>query len=293
VLVLLYTAAFSLMHSLPGGPWDSTKPVPPAVRKNLERYYHLDEPFWRQYVRYIRNLFRGDLGPSYVQTYRDVDEILGPAVAISLSLGVPAVFFSIAIGILAGAAMASSLGKAVDQVLSLLFNTCIGIPEYVSGPLLLLITAVAAPALPATGWAGILSRGAILPILTLLIRPIAIIARYSRSSLMDVLEKDYIVTAYAKGAGRMRVLAKHALRNALQPIMTVGGTLVAFVITGTFYVEVVYGIPGFGRVFVNSVVSRDYPVALAAILVVGAFMCVINLCVDALYVIVDPRVTYD
>ena len=292
-LLVLYTVVFFLVRALPGSPWDSTKPLPPTVERNLRRYYGLDAPLWEQYSHYLWNIVsRGDFGPTYTQPDRTANDVLFDAALTSSQLGVVAMLLAVTGGLCLGIISALHRGKMADHLIAWVTSVGISIPEYVTTPLLILVLSLTLNLVPTSGWNGLFDSRVIVPILALSIRPGSSITRYTRNSMLDVLSADYIVAAHAKGLHLRTVTIKHAMRNALNPILTVIGTHTAFVITGSFYVEAASSIPGFASLYLQSILEREYPVIMGAVLIFGTFIALVNLCVDILYGLLDPRIRY-
>lgn len=292
-LLAVYTITFLLIHITPGGPWDSDKPLSAEAKAALDKAYGLDKPLWRQYIDYLVNVLHGDFGPSFTQRNRDVTDIIRDTFPVSIKLGLVAIVIAAIVGIGAGTISAVKQNTPLDYFAT--FGAIIGIsaPSYVIASLLILLLANTLHLVPTSGWGGILDRRTIIPAIALALGPAAILARYTRSSLLDILRQDYVRTARAKGLRDRVVIVRHALRNAMIPVATVMGISFANVITGSFFVEVVYGVPGLGSYFVKSVTGRDYPVMLGTTLLFAAIITVMNMLVDILYGVLDPRIAYD
>jgi len=292
-LLAVYTITFLLIHATPGGPWDSDKPLSPEAKAALDKAYGLDKPLWGQYLDYLWKALHGDFGPSFVQRNRDVADIVKDFFPVSLKLGLVAILISALIGITAGVISAVKQNTPLDYFAT--FGAIIGIsvPSYVIASLLILLLATTLHLVPTGGWDGIFSTRAIIPALALALGPAAILARYTRSSLLDVLRQDYVRTARAKGLRDRIVIVRHALRNSLIPVATVMGISFANVITGSFFVEVVCGVPGLGRYFVQAATARDYSVMLGTTLLFATIITTMNLLVDLLYGVLDPRIAYE
>ncbi|HXX38295.1 MAG TPA: ABC transporter permease [bacterium] len=292
-MVIVYTLAFLLIHATPGGPWDNAeKPLAPQVLANLKAKYHLDDPLWKQYVLYLDNALHGSLGPSYVNTSQDVTEIIKEFFPVSLQLGAAAMVFAIAIGIPLGTLAAVYRNTPVDYTAMGIVVLGISIPNYVMATLLVTVFAVVLHWIPTGGWRGLLDVRVLAPMVAIGFRPATTLARYLRTSLLEVLHQDYIRTAQAKGLVGFRVIVRHGLKNALTPIATVSGILVADVITGSFFVETITRVPGIGRYFVTATTGRDYPVLLALALLFAIIIITMNILVDLSYALIDPRVRY-
>ncbi|HLJ58808.1 MAG TPA: ABC transporter permease [bacterium] len=292
-MVIVYTLAFLLVHATPGGPWDNAeKPLAPQVIANLKAKYHLDAPLWTQYVLYLDNAVHGSLGPSYVNTSQDVSEIIAEFFPVSMQLGAAAMLFAIAVGIPLGTLAAVYRNTPVDYAAMGAVVLGISIPNYVMATLLVTVFAVALHWVPTGGWRGLLDIRVLIPMVAIGFRPATILARYLRTSLLEVLHQDYIRTARAKGLAGSRVILRHGLRNALTPVATVSGILVADVITGSFFVETITRVPGIGRYFVTATTGRDYPVLLALALLFALIIITMNILVDLSYAALDPQVRY-
>ncbi len=292
-MVTVYTVAFLLVHATPGGPWDNAeKPLAPQVIENLKIKYHLSDPLWRQYLLYLEDALHGSLGPSYVNTARDVSEIIADFFPVSIQLGLAAMLFAIILGIPLGALAAVYRNTPVDYVSMGIVVMGISIPNYVMATILITVLAVLLHWLPTGGWGGMLDVRVLIPAVAIGFRPATTLARYLRTSLLEVLGQDYIRTARAKGLSSRRVVIRHGLRNALIPIATVSGILIADVITGSFFVETITRVPGIGRYFVTATTGRDYPVLLALALLFGLIIITMNILVDLSYAVLDPQVRY-
>ena len=291
-MLAIYTVTFFLIHATPGGPWSNQdKPLPKAVLDRLNEAYGLNDPLWKQYLSYLGKVLRGDFGPSFTSRSRTVADIIGDTFPVSIKLGLVSMVIALVIGITLGTLGAVRHNGTVDYVSSFLAIVGISTPSYVVASLLVLILASWLGLVPTNGWDGIASAKIIVPALALSFFPSAILARYTRASLLDVLSSDYVRTARAKGLRERGVVIRHALRNALLPVVTVGGVVFADIITGSFFVEVICGVPGMGRYFVTSISSRDYPVVLGTVLLFGFVITLMNLIVDLIYPLLDPRMT--
>ncbi len=292
-LLAVYTITFMLIHLTPGGPWDSDKPLPAEAKAALDKAYGLDKPLWRQYTDYLVNALHGNFGPSFTQRNRDVSDIIKDFFPVSIKLGLVAIVIAAIVGVVAGTVSAVKQNTPLDYFAT--FGAILGIssPSYVIASLLILLLANTLHLVPTGGWGGIFDKRTIIPAVALALGPAAILARYTRSSLLDILRQDYVRTARAKGLRDNVVIVRHALRNAMIPVATVMGISFANVITGSFFVEVVCGVPGLGSYFVKSVTGRDYPVMLGTTLLFATVITVMNMLVDLLYGVLDPRIAYD
>jgi ABC-type dipeptide/oligopeptide/nickel transport system permease component len=294
-LLLIYTIVFFLMRATPGGPWDETgtRPVVPEVRENLMKKYHLDDPLWKQYVDYLVAALHGDLGPSYRQRGRTVNEIIADFFPISLQLGLAAMAAAVGVGVPLGFIAAVKQNTWVDRLLMFLAVIGISTPSFVVATVLIVVFGVYLRWVPTSGWSGLLSRQALIPLFALALWPLAAVARYSRSSMLEVIRADYVRTARAKGLMEVAVVAGHAAKNALIPVVTITGVYTAFVVTGSFYVESVTGVPGLGRYLILSISARDYPIIMGTTLLLAAIVMIMNLLVDVTYALLDPRIRYE
>ncbi len=289
-LLAIYTLTFLLIHATPGSPWSQgSKPVPPIVLERLNKAYGLDQPLWRQYVNYLWNVVHGDFGPSFSQRSRTVSDIIGETFPVSLQLGLVAMVLALIAGISLGTIGALRHNQSLDYITGFIAIAGISTPSYVIASLLVLLLASTLHLVPTGGWDGIFSTKIIIPATALALYPAAVLARYTRSSMLDVLAADYVRTARAKGLSERAVIMRHAIRNALLPVLTVSGVILADVITGSFFVEVISSVPGLGSYFVESISKRDYPVILGTVLLFGFVVSVMNLLVDLVYPLLDPR----
>ena len=292
-LLIVFTLTFLVVHATPGSPWDeSEKPLPDAVKQNLAKQYHLDDPLPKQYADYLINVLHGDFGPSYRTIERSVSDIIGATLPVSLQLGVASLLFAVLFGVPLGALAAVKHNSWIDYTASLVTVTGLATPPFVRVSLLIIFFALVVHWLPTGGWDGIFSVRAIIPIVAIGSGPAAILARYTRSSLLEVLGQDYIRTADAKGVRPNAIVAAHAMKNALIPVVTVAGVTLSNVITGAFFVERIYSVPGIGRQFVDSVTGRDYPLLLGTVLVFALLIMIVNLLTDLSYAYLDPRIRY-
>ncbi len=288
ILWIITTCAFFLMRFAPGGPFDSEKPIDAVVLKNLEAKYHFDKPLLDQYVTYLGNVIQGDFGPSFKYKDQTVNDIIAASFPISVELGCYALLFAVLFGIFLGCIAAYRRNSWVDWLLSSISIFGMSIPNMVLGPVLVVVVSIKFGWLPTSGWHGPSSK--ILPSLTLGLTYFAIIMRLMRAGLLDVLSTDYIRTARSKGLRTRTILFHHALRGSLIPVISFLGPAVAFVITGSVVVEQIFHIPGMGRYFVSGALNRDYTTVLGVTILLSALVLVMNLVVDVLYHILDPRI---
>jgi oligopeptide transport system permease protein len=295
VLLTVYTLVFFAARVIPGGPFEEGDlPVSAEALQNIRRHYRLDRPVWQQYLGTLWAIVRhGDLGPSYISAHRTVNDILAQHFPVSLKLGLLAMALAVVLGVPLGVVSAIRHNSAVDHGGMLFALVGISVPNFVMTPLLIITFAVWLRWLPSGGWDGILSTRIIIPAFALAFLPAAALARYTRASMLGVLGADYVRTGRAKGLPERRVIARHALRNALIPVLTITGLYLSRVVTGSFFVETIAAVPGIGRYFITSIATRDYPVMLGTTLLLALAVAVVNLVVDVLYAVVDPRIRYD
>jgi oligopeptide transport system permease protein len=291
VLFAVALITFTLMHLVPGGPWDREKALAPQVVDNLNRKYGLDKPLVVQFGTYVWRAVHGDLGVSYIYQDRGVTQIILQGLPKTATLGLTAFFLAILIGLPLGMAAALKHNSAIDYV-SVVFSTIFAsIPGFVIGILMMITLSVYLHLLPTGGWGS--AKQVIMPAFALAALPAAYISRVTRASMLDVVRQDFTRTARAKGLAERVVLTRHVLRNALIPVLTITGPELAALVTGSFIIESVFSIPGVGRLFVQGVFQRDYGLIMGAILFYAAAVAFINLIVDILYAVVDPRIRYD
>ncbi len=287
-LWLIVTLTFFLMHLIPGSPFNEERATSEAVQKNLEAYYGLDQPLLVQYGMYVKSLLTLDLGPSIKKSSQTVNEMLGRGFPISFELGMVTLTVAVISGILLGVVAALRHNGLIDYLAMTFAVLGISVPSFVMATLLIQQLAVNWPLFPVATWAS--PKHMVLPTLALATGPMAIIARLTRTSMLEVLTQDYIRTAKAKGLSPFKIVFKHALRNALLPVITVLGTLAAGILTGTFVIEKIFAIPGMGKYFVESINQRDYPVIMGTTVFYGAVLIVMLFLVDIAYGILDPRI---
>jgi oligopeptide transport system permease protein len=292
-LFLIVTISFFLMRVAPGGPFNQEKGLNPVVKANLERQYNLHEPLWKQYVYYLNDLLHGNLGPSYVLPDFSVAELFRAGLPISIQLGASALLLALIIGGALGVVAALNQNRSIDYSVIALATAGSTIPTFVIAPLLQLTFGLALAMLPVGGWGGGLLRHKIMPIITLSLPQIAIVARLMRGSMIESLRSHHIRTARALGLSQLSVVVRHALRGAVLPIISYAGPAAAALLTGSIIVETIFSIPGVGRYFVEGALNRDYTLVMGTVVVIALFTILFNLIVDILYAVVDPRVRYD
>jgi len=292
-LLVLVTLTFFMMRLLPGDPFIGQKAIPETTLKALNEKYGLDKPMWQQLLIYMGNVFRGDLGIS-IHYNRPVNDIIKQAFPYSFDLGIRALIFATVMGILLGIVAAVKRGTHWDTMSMLLAIIGVSVPGFIVGSLLQYLFALKLTQwtgirfFPNTGWDGFASK--ILPSFALSLSSLATVSRLMRTSMMDVLSQDYIKTAKSKGLSQKNIIWKHAVRNAIMPVITVLGPISAALLTGAFVVENIFSIPGMGKFFVYSIQTQDYTMISGTTLFYGAFLIVANLLVDLAYGFIDPRV---
>lgn len=289
-LLLVIVLAFLMVHAAPGGPFDGERVLPPEIEANIAAAYNLDAPLHEQFFDYMSGLLRGDLGPSY--RYRDhtVSELIGSAFPLSLKIGALAMLLAVIVGVSAGTIAALRKDSLLDRAVMAVAMTGISIPVFVIAPILVLFLAVKMQWLPA-GWSG--AGGAaryVLPVISLALPQIAYIARLTRASMIDVLNSDFVRTARAQGLGTRAVVRLHALKPSMLPVLSYMGPAIAAILTGSVVVEEIFGIPGLGQHFVRGALNRDYTLVLGIVIFYAVLVVLLNLIVDLLYGVIDPRI---
>jgi len=287
-LFVVVVLSFFIMRLVPGGPFSQERGIHPKIKENIEKKFHLDEPLWKQGVRYIGDLCRGDLGPSLKRPNRTVNEILAEAFPRSALLGATALLMALLLGCSAGVYAALHHNTARDYASMGLVMIGVSIPSMVLAPLLITFFALTLKLFPTSGW-GTLSQ-LILPASALGLAYAARIARLTRGGMLEVIRQDYIRTARAKGLSERLVIWRHALRLGLSPLVSYLGPATASILTGSFVVEKIFAIPGMGTYFVSAASERDYTLALGTVLVYSVLLVGLNLVVDVAQAILDPRV---
>jgi peptide/nickel transport system permease protein len=291
-LLAMALVTFLVMHATPGSPLDpvseGANPLSPEAQRNLFAHYGLDRPLHEQFVIFVRNALRGDFGNSFVYRTRTVREILVDTFPVSLLLGSMALALAVAGGLALGILAAVYQNRSWDYVSVTLATAGVAVPNFVLAVFFIILFSFVIPLFPTGGWDS--PRNWVLPTITLALAPMGIIARFTRASMLEVIRADYTLTARAKGLAEGPVIFKHALKNALIPVVTLLGPMFAAVGTGSFFVESIYRVPGMGRFFVLSMTGRDYPMIMAVVLTYGAFLAIMNLVVDLAYGALDPRI---
>jgi peptide/nickel transport system permease protein len=299
VLFIVSIITFTLMHSVPGGPFDETNQrLPPAAKANILRKYGLDQPVWRQYLNYMGNALRGDFGIPFQQPTTTVTALIGQTWIVSAQLGLMTIIVAFGLGIPIGIYAAYNQNSWIDNAVTFVAMLGITVPSFVIGMWLLLIFSVRLGWLPMGGWnepenwivPGFFSKDWIMPVTAYALGPLSVIARYTRASVVDAIRSDFVRTARAKGLGTYTIMTRHVLRNALIPMITVFGTEIPNLLTGSIFVETIFRVPGLGKFFVISTFNRDYPMIMALVLLISVLWGITYLVTDILYTRVDPRV---
>jgi oligopeptide transport system permease protein len=289
-LFIIITIAFFMMRLAPGGPFDREKQLPPEIEANILKAYNLDKPLHLQYVDYLKNILKGDFGPSYKYLDFTVTDLIKTGFPVSLRLGLYAILLAVFFGVIAGTFAALNQNTLFDYMVMGVAMTGIAIPNFVMAPLLALIFGVYLSWLPVAGWGGGALKYQLLPVITLALPQIAYIARMTRGSMVEVMNSNFIRTARAKGLTEKTVVVRHALRGGLLPVVSYLGPATAAVITGSVVIESIFDVPGIGRYFVNGALNRDYPVVMGVVIFYAVLIIGLNLVVDLIYGFFDPRV---
>ena len=288
---VVITVTFFVMHSVPGGPFLGEKAMTEQAKAALEAKYGLDKPLMEQYRTYLTDIvIRFDFGPSIKKEGRTVLDIIKEGMKTSGKIGLYAAGIALVSGVILGAVAALRRNKFADRLIMVITTAFVSMPSFIIGSLLLLVVAGMLQWLPANGET---AAGLVLPIITLALYPAAYITRLTRSSMLEVLGQDYIRTAKAKGVSSVRIIFGHALKNALIPVITYVGPMLAYIVTGSLVVEQIFAVPGIGRAFVNSITNRDYPLVMGTTIVLAVLIVLMNLVGDILYKAVDPRINFE
>ncbi len=289
-MLAIVTLAFLLLHAAPGGPFDADKRLLPEIQRSIEARYHLDEPLWRQYLRYLDQLAHADLGPSYQYRNTSVNDIIAQGLPVDATIGSCAMLLALLLGVPVGLGAAWHRNTLRDHLPMALALVGISVPVFVIAPLLILVFAVHLHWLPGGDWVAGSSAHLVLPALALALPYVAYIARLVRASALEVLGAPFIRTARAKGLSGARILLHHTLRPSLAPLVSFLGPAIAGILTGAMIVENVFGLPGIGRFFVTGALNRDYTLVLGITVLYGALIIAFNLLADLCYAWIDPRV---
>ena len=285
---LVATLTFFVMNMVPGGPFLAEKAVTPQAQAAMEAKYGLDKPLFQQYTTYMTGLLKGDFGLSIKKRGRTVSQIIGTKFPVSAKVGALALVLAVCTGIPLGAIAAFNRGKFIDNLLVVLSTAGIAIPSFLSSTILIYVFTTKLNWLPSLGLKD--AKSYIMPVMALALYPSFYMARLMRSSMLDVMGQDYMRTAKAKGVTTFKAIFKHALRNAILPVITYLGPLLAALMTGSFIIEKIFNIPGLGSEFVSSITRRDYPMIMGTAIFLAVFIISMNLFVDIAYAIVDPRI---
>ncbi len=292
-MILLIAASFVLIHVAPGGPFTSERPLPPQVLANIEARYGLDQPMWKQFWDYLSNIvFHFDFGPSFKFKDRDVNDIIAQGFPISLTYGFLSFLVASAIGISLGIAAAIRHNTWIDYFAVSLGIAAQALPNFIMGPILILIFTLQLGWLPGGGWNGGAWPYLIMPVIALSTSYMGSIARITRSSMLEVLNSNYIRTARAKGIAERHVIWKHALKPTLLPVISYLGPVFVYVLTGSVFVDIYFSTGGLGQAYVGSALSRDYSVLLGVTILYGGLTIVVNLITDLAYAWFDPKIRY-
>ncbi|WP_422480390.1 ABC transporter permease [Pleomorphochaeta sp. DL1XJH-081] len=293
-LLIIVTISFFIVRVAPGGPFDGERALPEVVKRNIEAKYHMNDPLLVQYGRYMFDVMRGDLGPSYRYKDHDVNFYIFQSLPNSMILGAIAISIAIVFGITSGMLATVKQNTWVDYLSMAFAVVGISVPLFVIGPVLQYVFAMKLQWLPTSGWftSGDGWKTIIMPAITLAFLDFATIARLTRSSMLETLRSDYIRTAKAKGMKNSAIIFKHAMKGAMLPIVSYLGPAFAGIITGSVVVEQVFRIPGLGKFFVQSSFNRDYTLIVGVVIVYSVILVIMNFFVDIIYSLLDPRITY-
>jgi oligopeptide transport system permease protein len=290
VLFVVSVITFGLMKAVPGGPWSTDRAVSAGVQDRINATFGYDKPVAQQYIDWVSHMARGDFGPTFRFRDRSVNDILAEGLPKTVQLGVMAFLLSVLIGIPLGIIAALGHNRWPDYLATGLSMVGIATPSFVLAILLIVVFSVALNWFPAIGWKG--PNTWVLPVVALSGFNIAVIARYTRASMLEVTRRDYIRTAHSKGIGSNAVVVRHMIRNALIPVVTILGPILAYLITGSFIIENFFGIPGVGRYYVQGITGRDYGLIMAMTVLYAGAVAFLNVLVDVLYAYIDPRIRY-
>jgi oligopeptide transport system permease protein len=293
-LFIIITLSFFIIRIAPGGPFSEERALPQQVLQNIEKAYHLDEPLLMQYGRYVLDILRGDLGPSFRYKDYNVNYYIRISLPNSMVLGLISLTLAVLVGIVTGLISATRQNSALDYLSMSVAVIGISVPLFVVGPVLMYIFAMKLNLLPTSGWimSGDSWKTILMPVMTLALPYFAYIARLSRASILEVLRSDYVRTARAKGLSESMIMVKHVLKGALLPVVSYLGPAFAHIVTGSIVVETIFRVPGLGRHFVQSALNRDYTLIMGTVIVYSVILLVMNFIVDILYGFMDPRISY-
>lgn len=291
-LLILITISFFMMRLAPGSPFTGDRMLPPEVLANIEAKYNLNAPLYEQYFDYLKQLFKGDFGPSFRYRDHSVNELVATHLPTSAKLGIVSFIFALILGVSAGVFAALKQNSIWDYFVMSFAMTGVVIPSFVVAPILVLVFAITLQWLPAGGWFDGKWQYMILPMLALSLSYIASIARITRSSMIEVLHSNFIRTARSKGLPLRIIVFKHALRPALLPVVSYLGPAFVGIVTGSLVIESIFGLPGIGTLFVDGALNRDYSTVLSVTVLVGTLTILFNAVVDILYAVLDPKIRY-
>ena len=289
-LFLIVVISFFMIRLAPGGPFSHERQVPKEVEAALLHAYHLDEPLWQQFLRYLWNLMHGDFGPSFKYKDFTVTELIAQGFPVSLQLGGIAIVLALVIGLVLGISAAFKQNSWIDYLATGVAMIGVAVPNFIIAPLLTLVFGLMLGLLPVGGWGG--ASHYVLPVVALCLPQIAVVTRLMRSSMIEVLHTNYVRTARAKGLPEIITITRHAIRAAILPIVSYLGPAIAAIITGSVVVEQIFGIPGIGRYFVQGSLNRDYTMVMGVTIFYGALIIMCNLVADLLYGLLDPKIRY-
>jgi oligopeptide transport system permease protein len=292
LVLVVISLTWGLIRLAPGNFYSSEKALPPAIEKNIREKYGLDKPWYVQYGRMIGNVLRGDFGLSLRYQGQSVNQILAQTLPVSATLGLLAYGLALVVGVAAGTLAAVKQNSRLDYISMALAMLGISVPNFVLGPILVLIFSLNLYWLPPARWGGVPSWNLVLPVLTLSAVYMAYIARLTRAGMLEVLRSDYIRTARAKGLSERAVIFRHAMRGGLLPVVSFTGPALAFLISGTVVVERIFALPGLGNYFINASLNRDEPLIIGIVAFTSILIMLLNLAVDIAYGLIDPRIRY-
>ena len=290
-LFALATITFFLMHAIPGSPFaGGTNKLPADIKERLTEQYGLDDPIYIQYIKYLRNALHGDFGTSLNRKGRDAADIISSGIPNTARLGAVAFCIAISVGIFLGTVAAFSRQRWVNNLVAVVATIGVSAPGFLLAMLMMMLFGVILRWLPIVGLSS--WKHYIMPSIALALSPIAMISRLTRTSLSEVMKQDYMVLARSKGTGQVMVIIRHALKNALIPVVTYAGPLLATLLTGSFVIETLFSIPGIGAEFVTSVSNRDYTMIMALTIFYGTFIIICNIVTDLITAVLDPRIRF-
>ena len=288
-LFIIITLSFFLMRAAPGGPFDADADLDPIILDNLRAVYGLDQPLLRQYTSFLSGLFQGDFGLSLSRPGQTVSELMATAFPVSIKLGLTAIVLALLLGVSAGIWAALRQNSWIDYSVMTLAMTGVAIPNFVTAPILTLVFGLYLKWLPIAGWNEGAFQNMILPVVALALPQIAGIARIMRGGMLEMMRSDFVRTARSKGLPERKIVLRHVLKSAMIPLVSYLGPAIAGIMTGSVVIEVVFGLPGVGRLFVEGAISRDYPLVMGVVIVYATAIIILNLLADVLYGYLDPR----